>query len=415
MQLDYQPRLIDDLLNRRLRHHGGILLIGPRATGKTTTAARFSKTVVRLDEPRQAAVAEADPDALLRGAAEPVLIDEWQLAPQVLGAVKRALDTDPRPGRFIVTGSVRGDLDAETWPGTGRLLRIPVYGMTVAEIRGKLPAVPLLDRLATRGVEGFGSPGHGGALDLRDYAELAVTGGFPLPVLRLPATEHRPWIQSYIDQLLTRDAADIGEQRDPHLLRRYLEAYCLNTAGVTDQTAIAEAAGVNRKAGGAYEALLRNLLVADTVPAWWNNRLKRLARAPKRYIVDPSLALAALRVDADGLLTDADLLGRIIDTFAMSHLRSQLPSCESAPRLFHLRHDAGRHEVDLIAEYGGGRIFAFEIKANSAPTRRDAKHLIWLREEYGERFIGGAVLHTGPRVFSLDERIAAAPITTLWS
>ncbi|MCH7229425.1 DUF4143 domain-containing protein [Glycomyces sp. L485] len=415
MQPEYQPRLIDDLLSQRLRHHGAILLVGPRASGKTTTAARFSKTVIRLDEQRQAAVAEADPDALLRGLPEPVLIDEWQLAPQVLGAVKRAVDTDPRPGRFIVTGSVRGDLDAETWPGTGRLLRIPMYGMTVAEIQGKLPAVPLLDRLARQGVEGFATPGNGERLDLRNYAELAATGGFPLPVLRLPASEHGPWLQSYIDQLLTRDAASVGEQRDPHLLRRYFEAFCLNTAGVVDQTAIAEAAGVNRKSGDAYEGLLRNLLVVDTVPAWWTNRLKRLARAPKRYIVDPSLALAALRVDSDGLLTDGDLLGRIIDTLAMAQLRSQLSSCESTPRLFHLRHDAGRHEVDLIAEYGGGRIFAFEIKANSAPTRRDAKHLIWLRDEYGDRFIGGAVLHTGPQVFTLDEKIAAAPLATLWS
>lgn len=359
-------------------------------------------------------MAEADPDALLRGLPEPVLIDEWQLAPQVLGAVKRAVDTDPRPGRFIVTGSVRGDLDAETWPGTGRLLRIPVYGMTVAEIQGKLPAVPLLDRLARQGVEGFDTPGNGERLDLRDYAELAATGGFPLPALRLPASEHGPWLQSHIDQLLTRDAASVGEQRDPHVLRRYFEAFCLNTAGVVDQTTIAESAGVNRKSGDAYEGLLRDLLVVDSVPAWWTNRLKCLARSPKRYIVDPSLALSALRVDADGLLTDADLLGRI-DTLAMAQLRSQPSSCESTPRLFHLRHDAGRHEVDLIAEYCGGRIFAFEIKANSAPTRRDAKHLIWLRDEYGERLIGGAVLHTGPQLFTLDEKIAAAPLATLWS
>lgn len=160
---------------------------------------------------------------MLRGLDEPILIDEWQLAPDILGAVKRAVDGDPRPGRFLVTGSVRGDLESPTWPGTGRLLRVTMYGMTVGEIRGSLPPVPLLDRLAENGVDALLDSRHD-RLDLRDYAELAATGGFPHPVLRLPAAERTPWLDSYLDQLLTRDVADLGTQRDPQLLRRYLES-----------------------------------------------------------------------------------------------------------------------------------------------------------------------------------------------
>lgn len=356
----------------------------------------------------------ADPDAAIRSLDEPILIDEWQVVPEILGAVKRAVDSAPRAGRFLVTGSVRGDIDSPTWPGTGRLLRVAMYGLTVSEIRGRLPAVPMLDRLAEDDLSALAKfPGE--PLDLRDYAELAVQGGFPEPVLRLPAAERGSWLESYLDQLLTRDAAELSHRRDPQMLRRYVEACALNTAGLAERRTLYTTAGVAKATGEAYDQLLRNLLVVDVVPAWWTNRLKRLVRAPKRYLVDSSLALAALRMDVNGLMRDGDLLGRMLDTLVVSQLRAELPRCESRPRLFHLRQEQGRREVDVIVEYGGGRVFAFEVKATSAPRRDDARHLAWLRDEMGERFLGGAVLHSGPRAFELEEKIVAAPIATLWS
>jgi predicted AAA+ superfamily ATPase len=414
MSTAYTPRLVDDLLVRRLAHHPAVLLVGPRATGKTTSAARVARSVLRLDQRAQAVAVGANPDAALRRLAEPILIDEWQLVPGVLGAVKRSVDADPRPGRFLVTGSVRGGVDSPTWPGTGRLLLVSMSGLTISEMRGALFQIPLLDRLTEYGVEPLmASPTE--QLDLRDYAELAAMGGFPEPVLRLPPAERGTWLARYVDQLLTRDVAMLARHRDPPLLRRYLESCAVNTAGITDHRTICETAGVARVAGEAYDQLLRNLLIVDTVPAWWTNRITRLIRGPKRYVVDPSLALAALRIGIQGLTKDGYLLGRIIDTFVVAQLRAQLASCQTQPRLYHLRQEKGQHEIDIIVEYGDGRVFAFEIKTDSAPTREDARHLRWLQSELGERFIGGAVLHTGPRAFRLSDGIVAAPIATLWS
>ncbi len=410
----YVARFVDEVLSHRLRHHPAILLVGPRATGKTTTAARLARTVLALDRPPEAAVVQADPDAALRDLVEPVLIDEWQIVPEVLGAVKRTVDRDPRAGRFLVTGSVRGGLEAPSWPGTGRLLRVDMYGLTVSEIQRRIPAAPLLDRLA-EGVLSALSEGPAESLDLRDYAELAMLGGFPEPVLRLPPDERGPWLDSYLEQLLTRDAAEMAGRRDPQRMRRFLEAYALNTAGVVDQRTLQNAAGIAKATGEAYEQLLQNLLVVHSLPAWWSNRLKRLTRAPKRYFVDPALALAALRLDLRGLMADADLLGRTLETFVLAQLRAELPRCASRPRLHHLRQEQGRHEIDIVVEYGGSRVFGIEVKATSAPRRDDARHLRWLRDELGSRFLGGAVLHTGPRTFSLDNDVVAAPIASLWS
>jgi len=407
----YFPRASDGLLEQMVAEHAAVLLVGPRACGKTTSAARIARTVIRLDRPRDAAAFSADPDAALVGLAEPVLLDEWQAAPGILGAVKRAVDDDPRPGRFLITGSVRGDLDGETWPGTGRLVRLSLHPMTVAERQRRPPPPPLLDRLAETG--SVDTPRD--TPDLRGYVELALAGGFPEAVLAPSDGARLRWIESYVDQLLTRDVAQVDDARDPERLRRYFEALALNSAGVVSDKTLCDTAGVSHKTAVAYERLLTNLLVLDLLPAWSSNRLKRLVRAPKRHLADAALMGGALRVDTAGVLRDGDLLGRVLDTFVASQLRAELDRARSRPRLFHLREEQGRHEVDLLAELGGGHVIGIEVKASGAPQRDDAKHLLWLRDQLGAKFAAGVVLHTGPRTINLDDRITAAPISVLWS
>jgi predicted AAA+ superfamily ATPase len=405
----YRQRAVDPLLRALFAEVPALLVVGPRASGKTTTASRLARTIVRLDRPGDAVAFAADPDAALRGLDEPVLLDEWQAVPGVLAAVKRAVDADGHAGRYILTGSVRADLEAETWPGTGRVLRVPMYPLSVAE-RLERRVTPLIDRLE-RGetLRVLCDPP-----DLRGYVELALAGGFP-ETLALTSTTRLRWLDSYVDQLLTRDALQLEGGRDPTRLRRFFEAVALNSAGTADVQTLLAAAGINRKTADAYEQLLANLMVLDVVPAWTSNRLKRLTRSPKRYVVEPALLAGVLRLDVSTVMRDGDLLGRILDTFVAAQLRSELAIAESRPRLYHLRQEQGRHEVDLLVELGAGRVLAFEVKADAAPGPDAAKHLAWLRDELGDRFVAGVVLHTGPRAFALGERIIAAPICTLWA
>ena len=130
----YRPRLVDQRLPDLLAAFPAVLLNGPRAAGKTTTARQHAAAEVRLDQPAQAAAFKADPDAAFRGRPAPLLIDEWQEVPDVLGAVKRTVDDDSSPGRFILTGSVRSDMEQKMWPGTGRLMRLKLFGLTKREV-----------------------------------------------------------------------------------------------------------------------------------------------------------------------------------------------------------------------------------------------------------------------------------------
>lgn len=407
----YKPRLVDDLIDDLFQELPAIMVTGPRATGKTTTAARHVESAVSLARPAEAAAFAADPDVALAEYDEPVLLDEWQEVPSVLGAVKRAIDSAPRPGRFLLTGSVRADLETATWPGTGRIVRVPMYGMTVREQSGDTSNQTLLDRLADGGIPG--APRN--PPDLRGYVELALRSGFPDPALRMTTPEGRMrWLEGYVEQLLTRDATDISPRRDPVRLRGFFEAYALNSAGTVSDATLLRAAGVNSKTAAAYEALLTNLFVVENTPAWASNRLRRLSKGSKRYLVDPALLAATLRLDARAILQDGDLLGRLLDTFVAAQLRAERASCKTRPRLYHLREEHGRHEIDLVAELGGQNLLAFEVKADAAPTSDAGRHLAWLRERLGDRFLHGVVFHTGPAPFVLSERITALPICSLW-
>lgn len=407
---EYLERLVDKAAAELLSALPALLFVGPRACGKTTSAARLARTIVRLDRPADATAFRADPDAALRGLEEPVLLDEWQAVPEVLGAVKRAVDRDARAGRFVLTGSVRADLQAETWPGTGRLVRLQMGPMTVGERTARAPR-PLVDRL----VDGESLVPASGSCDLRDYVELALRSGFPEATLMANDAARERWLTSYVEQLITRDALEVEGSRDPARLRKYFEAYALNTAGIVEDRTLFEAAGVNRKTAAAYEQLLTNLLVVEALPAWSSNRLKRLTGRPKRHLVDVGMLTGAIGIDASAVMMSGEHLGRVLESFVVTHLRAEATVAKARPRLYHLRTEQGRQEIDVLAEIGAGQIVAFEVKATSSPDTSAARHLSWLRDALGERFLAGVVLHTGPRSFELGERITAAPISCLWA
>ena len=408
----YLPRLLDPLLRELLAEHPALLIVGPRACGKTTTGRRHCAGRIRLDRPAEAAVVRADPDAAVADGPFPLLVDEWQLVPDVLGAVKRAVDEGASPGSFVLTGSSQADLTAAGWPATGRLIRVAMYGLTEREIEQRSAQPAFIDRLALEGLAGVSMPSD--VPDIRGYVARALRGGFPEAALAASERAARRWLSSYIDQLTSRDVSLVGTVRDPMRLHRYLQAIAANTAGTPTLTTLLNATGIERQTANAYDALLERLLITERVPAWSANQLNRLIRLPKRHLVDPAFAGPLLGIDARAVLRNADLLGRIIDSFVVAQLRAESVVSELSPRLFHVRDANGRHEVDVLIEFAGGRVIAFEIKADSAPGPEAARHLRWLRDGIGSRFALGIVLHTGPRRFRFDESIIALPICSLW-
>lgn len=383
------------------------MIVGPRAVGKTTTVRRLAADLLRLDRPAEAAAVAADPDAVLASLDRPALIDEWQVVETVLGAVKRAVDDDPRAGQWLLTGSVRAHLEALTWPGTGRVVQFDMEPMTLAERQERALEPTLLDTVWEDGGEAL--IGRRAEMDLRGYAEAIVHGGLP-PLLPLTPPERARWLSSYLEQLVSRDAHEVGD-RDPQRLRRYLQAAAATTAQAVEHKVLYDAAGIDRRTATAYDDLLIALGVVAPLPAFQATELKRLTRTPKRHLRDPALAGPAIGIDAAAVLRDGRLLGRLFETFVVLHLRALATAGETPTRLFHLREQD--HEVDVILERPDRRLIAVQTKATAVPDRADAAHLRWLRQRLGDRVAATLLVHTGTRAFPLGDAVVAVPLAAL--
>lgn len=222
--------------------------------------------------------------------------------------------------------------------------------------------------------------------DVDGYVECALRSGFPEAAVRLGPVGRREWLDAYLEHVVSRDVRAAGQVRDPMRLRRYLEALGLCTAGLPTDVTLYQAAGIDKRTADAYDGLLGSLYLLDLVPAWSSNRLARLVKRPKRYLIDAGLAVSAARLDGAGVLRDGNLLGRLLDTYVTAQLRPEVALLPRA-RLHHLRTESGRQEVDLIVDLGGGRVIGIEVKAGAAPGPRDARHLAWLRDQLGAHFV----------------------------
>ncbi|MGD0370326.1 MAG: DUF4143 domain-containing protein [Candidatus Dormibacteria bacterium] len=408
--------MVDSQLAGLLAEFPAVMITGARGAGKTTTAAQQVAEIAGLEVPGVASAYRADPDAALRRASRPLLIDEWQKVPEVLAAVKRAVNRDSTPGQFVLTGSVRAELFRETWAGTGRVVRMTMHPVVERELaeRVSVGRPSFIDRLTRGGLDDLSGGAEPPAID--GYVARALRGGFPEVAYRHPTERARGiWLESYLDDLVTRDAALVDSAKDPAKLRRYVHVLALHNAGLPSDASLYRSAEVNAKTAAGYDQLLKNLYVLDVVPAWASNRLSRLVKQGKRYLVDSGLAAIAADLPASAILDDADLLGRYFDALAVAQLRAEIALSQTHPVLHHLRLEAGRHEVDLVVEVGAGRVVAFEFKAGSAPGSDDARHLFWLRKELRDGFLAGAVMHSGPGLYQLGERVYAIPLCALWA
>lgn len=412
----YIPRIVDNFLKKVLLWHPAVFITGPRGVGKTRTGSVHAASRLSLDDPGDRLLVETDP-AEAFAAPPPVLIDEWQLSPDTLWAVKRAIDNEQSTGRFIITGSARNDLFADQWPLTARTVNLQLRGLVGRERFGSASAVSLFDRWDDEDAR-FSLPAH--PPTLREYLDIALAGGLPDIAAVPDEDERRRRLRAYINTIVRRDLQAYdpprGRKRTPRAFGMYLKSYALNTAGVVPhQTILRPIDGMRVSTANSYLEVMTAMGLVDEIPPWAESRRRRLmTERAKRYFVDPGLAAVVAGLDIDDIYGNDDLLGRFFDTFATAQLRVEADVSNTPVALHHLRTHNGRREIDLVAERGR-QLIAFEFKAGREPDRRDARHLLWFRDEVaGDRFGGAVVLHAGRHRYRIDEGVYAVPVAGLW-
>lgn len=421
--LPYQLRAVDQELDELLVGLPAISLEGPKGVGKTATAQRRAATVFAMDDATQRELLTADPQRLDR-APSPVLIDEWQREPAVWDFVRRSVDRNPAPARFLLTGSAT-PTSAPTHSGAGRIVQLRMRPMSLAERALAEPAVSLRELLTGRrpAVDG------GTVLSLVDYAEEIVRSGFPA-IRQLPPRARRAQLDGYLNRIVERDFPEQGHLvRRPDTLRGWLAAYAAATATTSSYNAILDAAtpGETNKPAktttAVYRDVLSQLWLLDPVPGWLPSRsaFSRLGAAPKHHLADPALAARLLGVDVPALLDDSapdtavrrpgPLLGALFESLVTLSVRVYAQAAEAT--VHHLRTWDSRHEVDLIIQRADQRIVALEVKLSPSVNDDDVRHLTWLRGQLGDDLLDAAVITTGSEAYRRADGIAVIPLSLL--
>ncbi|MEI6623483.1 MAG: DUF4143 domain-containing protein [Actinomycetes bacterium] len=413
----YRPRIIDGPLRAALATDPAVLLQGPRAVGKSTTARRYAASTVSLDNPTEAEPFRADPDRALARRQRPLLIDEWQFVPDVMWAVKRAVDSGALPGSFILAGSVN-TTSINGQPVFGRTKQLTMWPATYAESHQQLPTSPadplraLLTAPLTAVIPALTE------LTIDDYLQAIVIGGYPRIAFEDPPRPDRA--RDLLTDITTSDASELSPRANIGKFALWLQANALQTAQAPATATLLDQTGINRKTADRYDQLLQEMYVLELVPPFFDNRLKRLRKTPKRYLTDTGLACAGLNVTAEALSAEPALAGHLLDTYVAAQLRALLPSMSPRLTMQHLRNDSGL-ECDIVLTDPTHTI-GLEVTATPNPdsrrTKSDAKktrNLRAMRDQLGEKFTRGILLHTGPDTYLLDRNILAAPISSLWN
>ena len=414
--MEYLPRTVDLELDELLPLAPAIAIDGPKGVGKTDTARRRATTTWLLDDEDQRRIAAAD-FGLTAVPAGMLLLDEWQKLPQVWDSVRRRVDSGAPPGSYLLTGSATPTNAAGTHSGAGRILSLRMRPMALPE-RGRATSTVSLARLLEGGRDQVGGDsGHG----LTDYADAIVASGFP-GIMNAPPRLCRGLLDAYLQRIIDRDLPDHGfAVRRPETLRRWLAAYAAASSTTTSYSRMLDATTGGDGAQPAHTTtivhrdLLTRLWILDPVPGWLpaNNPIRRLQQAPKHQLADPALAARLLGLSSSSLLnaSGAHMMGPLFESLATLTVRVAAQAAEA--RVYHMRTQGGRHEVDLVVEGVDGQIVGIEVKLTAAVGDSDVKHLIWLRDQIPDRVADLVIVTTGKAAYRRPDGVAVVPLALL--
>jgi len=400
-----EPRIAEALLDTPV-----VLLAGPRQAGKTTLvrqiAARQGLHYITLDDELTWLSARADPVGMVRNLGRAV-IDEVQRAPQLLLAIKKSVDEDRRPGRFLLTGSAN-------------LMALPTVADSLAGRMETLSLLPLSQsEIESRSANWIDSAFAGQLLKVErpalglELVERVLRGGYPEAVARASAKRRRAWARQYLDALILRDVRDVAGIDKLDQLPRFLRALTQTAGQMCNYTQLGAQVGLDGKTAARYLGVFEQMYLLKRVDVWARNRLKRVAKTPKLQFIDAGLLAALLDLSAEEVQRDRTRFGNALETFVFAELLKHTTTAEGDYRLLHYR-DADQVEVDVVIENAAGQLVGVEIKAAATVKPSDLRGLKKLASLAGSQFKLGVLLYDGAETLPLGDGIWAVPMSTLW-
>jgi predicted AAA+ superfamily ATPase len=360
--MNYIKRLVEDDLMVKMAASGAVLIKGPKSCGKTETASRYAKSVLRMDrDPQVSVVMATNPQLLLEGET-PRLIDEWQQHPEIWNYVRHEIDERKSKGMFILTGSANPPEQVRLHSGAGRFTVLQMETMTWQELGYSNGIVKLSDLLLGACKEYY-EP----AISLESIIERICIGGWPT-LINEGYKNALNMNRGYIDLLCEVDMSQVsGVKRNPHKVRSLLRSLSRNVATLVDNKTLEKDVKINqnndlsRNTLSDYLDALSKLMILYEQPAFSPHirSSASLRKSPKRHLCDPSLAVAVLGLDKEALIKDIKFTGFLFESLAIHELNVYAKVNDAT--IFHYNDSYG-YEVDAIVQKRNGDYAAFEIK-----------------------------------------------------
>lgn len=383
---DYKKRIVDEILLKKLKGKGAVLIQGPKWCGKTTTAERFSNSILYMADPstknQNISLASLNPNLLLEGNA-PRLIDEWQIAPKLWDAIRFEVDHRDEMGQFILTGSaVSADMKDVTHTGTGRFSWLTMRPMSLYESSESNGSVSLMDLFNNeKKINGLNE------LSLEDIAYLCCRGGWPKSVsMEKDIALEQPF--DYYDAVVNSDISRVDNvNRNPERVKNFMRSYARNIGSQASNETLKndminnDSFSLDSDTIFSYVNALKRIFVIEEAPAWNPNLRSKTAirTSDTRYFVDPSLAVASLGIGPNDLINDLNTFGLIFESLCIRDLRIYAESINGS--VYHYR-DSLDLECDAVIHLRNGMYGLIEIKLGGDELIEEGvKNLIKLKDK----------------------------------
>ena len=387
-----------------------VLVVGPRQAGKTTLVRQLAGSgmqYITLDDAAARQSAEDDPAGFIRNL-DRAVIDEVQRAPELLLAIKKTVDEDRRPGRFLLTGSA----DLMTLPRVadslaGRMETKLLLPLSQAEMEsstgnwidsvfaGVIPSV-------TR--ESLG----------QDLMSRVLKGGYPEAVSRINEDRRIEWAQGYLNAIIARDVVEIAQVDKLYQMPQLFKAMGHTAGQMSNYTKLGGQVGLDSKTTNRYVGIFEQLYLIARVPVWAANHVNRVVKTPKLQFIDSGLLAATLGFTAQEAERDRTRFGALLETFVYNELLKFASSATRRYQLLYYRDVTGT-EVDMVIESAAGDVVGVEVKSSATPRVKDFAGLKKFAALAGERFKLGVLFYDGDQTLPFGDRLWAVPISTLWS
>jgi predicted AAA+ superfamily ATPase len=405
------PRRAEQLVADALADTRVVLVGGARQSGKSTLVRQRTQgndvEWRNLDRPPVLAAALSDPTSFV-DVPGLMVIDEIQRAPELLLAIKEQVDGDPRPGRYLLTGSARV-LGLRSLPDTlpGRMETVELWPFSQGEIDGR--AETFVDAVFEDGAK----LALRSAVSRREYAERVVRGGFPEAVARTNPRRRERFFDSYTTDLIARDISQLSEIERTREMQTLLRLVAARSGQLLVEHPLSNDVGVSGSTIRRYVSLLEEVFLIKRIPAWSRNISSRAASTPKVAFVDSGIAANLLDADERTLLRPGGPFGPLLEGFVLMEIARQLTWSDTRAELSHYR-TKDKVEVDAVLETRRGEVVGIEVKASSTVRAEDFAGLRHLADRLGDDLVAGLVLYTGPDTLSFGPRLSAVPVSALW-